>query len=160
MGVVAIKLVSGQRIQFEFECGAFDLMMDTDPANGWEEVSRDCDAWVNRWERYPYASGSHRGGVNGSQMAMPEPGFPFRKYFPADGDNFTATLDFSDINEGILPITPCSQMWLLQNGKKLPCEAFTINYTTSVLTILEIWRVPGAAYEAIYTAPVYVPPGS
>ena len=160
MGVIAIKVISGTQVQHEFECGAFDLMMESDPGNGWAEVSRDCDAWVDRWGLYPYASGNKgRSGAFPSSPAS-DPRLPFRKFFPAVDDEFTAVLDFSDINNGILPLTPCSQMFLYQNGKKLPCEAYTVNYGTSALTVAEAWRVPGAAYEAQYFAPLWVDPGT
>jgi len=152
MGVLASKIIDGDSVIRNWECGSFDLMGESDPANGWVEISRDCDSWPGRRTLYPYASGMHTGGT-GVQATSLDSGVPFRKYFSNTTDTILTDLDFSDINSGVLPSTPCSQMTLYQNGVKIPCEAFSVDYSLSTITINGEWQVPGAAYEAIYFAP-------
>lgn len=152
MGVLAFKVISGTPVTREWECGTFDLMDESDPSHGWTEISRDCDSWPRRRTLYPYASGMHTGGRTGSATTL-DASVPFRKYFANTTDTILTSLDFSDINGGILPVSPCAQMELYQNGLKLPCEAYTVDYSLSTISILTAWLVPGAAYEAVYFAP-------
>jgi hypothetical protein len=154
MGVIAIKTITGSpdyQIQREWECGSFDLLQDSDPGNGWTELSRDCDQWPQgRRTLYPYASGN-----NGSGAATNPPLFAtFRKYFPETTDAEVDELDFSDVNAGVLPSAPCQSLRLYQNGKKLPCEAYSIDYGTAIVTISAGWMVPGASYEVDFDAAV------
>lgn len=152
MGVVASKIIGGTAILRNWECGTFDLLQASNPGNGWVEISRDCDAWPpRRWTLYPYASGNNGQGTAGP----PAGGFSitYRKYFPDDDtDSTISDLDFSDINGGVLPASMCTKFRLYQNGKKLPCEAYTTDYDASTVTILEAWRVPGASYEGEFDA--------
>ncbi len=65
--VLAYKIISGYTIQKQFECGQFDILQESDPGNGWVEISRDCDAWLPaRWSLYPYASGNNGGFFSSS----------------------------------------------------------------------------------------------
>ena len=151
MGVIASKIIGGIAILRNWECGTFDLLQASDPGNGWVEISRDCDAWPkSRWTLYPYASGNNGQGQSAPPLGNLE--VTFRKYFPNETDDTISELDFSDINEGRLPASMCTKFRLYQNGKKLPCEAYSTDYGTTVITILEAWRVPGAAYEGEFDA--------
>lgn len=151
MGVLASKIIGGTAVLRNWECGNFDLMQANNPANGWTVISRDCDAWPKRrWTLYPYASGN-----NGQGQAGPPGGaltVKFRKYFQTLTDTTRETLDMSDINGGLLPSAPCTHLWVIQNGKPLPCEGYTIDFDTALITILEDWRAPGASYEVRFDA--------
>jgi len=137
------------RIEHTFECGQFDVIQANNPGV-WTEIWRDCDLGTkNRRTLWPYASGIK--GVVDANANMQLRGRHW-KYFPSSNDDFTATLDMSDVNCGQLPTDPCAWVEILQNGKKLPCSAFTINFVTSIITILAEWRVPGAAYEVLFWA--------
>ena len=151
MGVIASKIIGGTAILKNWECGTFDLMQLSNPGNGWVEISRDCDAWPkSRWTLYPYASGNNGQGQTGPPLGNLI--VTFRKYFPNETDDTIEDLDFSDINEGRLPASMCTKFRLYQNGKKLPCEAYATDYGTTVVTVSEAWRVPGAAYEGEFDA--------
>jgi hypothetical protein len=151
MGVIASKIIGGTAILRNWECGTFDLLQASDPGNGWVEISRDCDAWPkSRWTLYPYASGNNGQGQSAPPLGNLE--VTFRKYFPNETDDTISELDFSDINEARLPASMCTKFRLYQNGKKLPCEAYSTDYGTTIITILEAWRVPGAAYEGEFDA--------
>lgn len=77
----------------------------------------------------------------------------FRKYFPGQFDeDFVSLLDLSDVNSGLLPVDYCVWMEVIQNGKKLPCEAFSVNFALSSVEIESEWTVPGASYEVIFFA--------
>lgn len=154
MGVIAGKIVSGVKFIIEFECGTFDLAADSGGLDGWTEVSRDCDHWpATRRRLTPYASGPK------DQSAII---FDFndrighRKYFSTTDDTIRDVLDMSDINGGFLPTQPCVWMTVLQNMvREIPCEGYTIDYSTAEITILEEWRVPGAAYQVRFFAPLF-----
>jgi len=144
--VIAYKIIGGTAITRNWECGTFDLLQESSPGNGWVEISRDCDAWPQRrWSLYPYASGNNGQG----SIAPPAGNFTikFRKYFPNTEDDTVSVLDMSDINAGILPSSPCTHLWVIQNGKPLPCEAYTIDYGTSEIAISSAWQAPGMSYE-------------
>lgn len=155
MGVLAYKIMSippDVTIQREWECGTYDLMVESGNADGWTEVSRDCDKWPSRQTLYPYASGMHTGG-NSVIATTLDPGIPFQKEFPNTDDSIITELDFSDMNGGVLPVSPCSQMWLYQNGVKMRCGQYVVDYGTATIAIVSDYQVPGAAYEAVYFAP-------
>lgn len=149
MAVSAYKIVTGVRIERLFECGQFDLLQEN--GGGWTEIWRDCD-YLLRTSRtqWPFASGQ-KGAVE-ANIAVSDTRLRHRKYFPSDEDNFTSTLDLSDVNNGVLPSDVCAWMEVWQNGKKLPCEAFEVNFTTAIVTLFEGWLVPGAAYEVLFWA--------
>jgi hypothetical protein len=153
MGVLAIKTISGVVLKFEFECGTFDLAQENGGLDGWVEISRDCDRWpATRTTLTPYASGNK---AQSKFLYDFSERVGHRKYFPHSGDDIIETLDMSDVNGGKLPSTPCVWMTIMQNMvRKIPCEAYTIDYTTSIITIAEEWRVPGASYEVTFFAPV------
>jgi len=158
MGVLAYKIITGTpdyTVERDWNCGNFDLLQESQPGNGWIEISRDCDAWPqSRRTLNPYASGNNgKGGASPPAQSGPR----WRKYFPELGDVEASSLDFSDVNSGYLPTSMCGNFDLFQNGKKLPCEAFTVDYPTSIVTIVSAWRVPGASYEAIYDGPTIAP---
>lgn len=113
--VLAYKIISGYTIQKQFECGQFDILQESDPGNGWVEISRDCDAWLPaRWSLYPYASGNNGGYFSSSNgTVVPE----FAKYFEILDDTQLTELDLSDINSGVLPSNPSARMGIFQNGK-------------------------------------------
>lgn len=149
MGVIAWKLIteSGDTfyVEHEFECGTFDAQQET--GAGWTEIERDCDRWVNRRTLWPYASGMRYGApVRIVKSAANRK----RKYFPAVGDEFTTELDMSDVNNGIMPANYCAYLELMQNGKVIPCEGFTIDHPNKKILINAAWRVPGAAYEVTF----------
>lgn len=152
MGVLAYKIVGADQVQRDWECGTFDLMVDSDPSHGWVVIARDCDSWPARRTLTPYASGMKTGGKTSIATNL-NPSTPYRKFFSNTDDTILTTLDFSDINGGVLPPNPCNQMFLFQDGVKMPCSAYTIDYLTSVITIDTAWQTPGAAYEAVYFAP-------
>ena len=136
-------------IEHTFECGTFDLITENNPGDR-TEIWRDCDLGTkNRRTLWPYSSGLK--GVVDLDFTMPSRARHW-KYFQATNDDFTATLSMTDINCGVLPPDFCTWLELYQNGKKLPCRAFTINFLTSIITILEEWRVPGASYEVVFWA--------
>lgn len=149
MAVRAYKIVSGYRLEYTFECGQFDLANEN--GAGWTEIWRDCDLGARaRRTLYPYASGLK--GVADIDVNIAGSRLRHRKYFPSSDDSFTDTLDLSDTNSGQLPLDYCTWFEMYQNGKKIPCEAFTVNFGTAVVTINEAWRVPGAAYEILFWA--------
>ena len=140
-------------IYHTFECGAFDLIAENNPGI-WTEIWRDCDLGTkNRRTLWPFASGLK--GVADVEVNLADTRQKHRKYFPASDDSFTTDLDLSDVNNGILPANPCAWMEVYQNGKKLPCEAYTLNYATPKVVIGGEWAVPGAAYEVIFWASPY-----
>jgi hypothetical protein len=153
--VLAYKIISGYTIQKQFECGQYDILQESDPGNGWVEISRDCDAWLPaRWSLYPYASGNNGGFFSSSNgTVIPE----FAKYFANDTDTALTELDLSDINSGVLPANPAARMGVFQNGKKLPFLAYTLDYGLSKILIATDWQVPGASYEVVYRAPEFTP---
>ncbi len=137
-------------IYHTFECGAFDLIAENNPGI-WTEIWRDCDLGTKNWRKlWPYASGKK--GVVDVEVNISGTRQRHRAYTQPGDDSFVSTLDLSGVNGGVLPPNPCVWMDLYQNGKKLPCEAFTLNYSTAIITILEEWRVPGAAYEVLFWA--------
>lgn len=139
-------------VEHTFECGQYDSMIANGNAD-WQEIWRDCDMGTkNRRTLWPYASGLK--GVADVDIVIPGRQ-RHRKYFPASDDSFASELDMSDINGGFLPLNYCTYMDLLQNGKKLPCEGFGINYTLSKIVIEGEWTVPGASYEVIFWAAPY-----
>lgn len=152
MAVRAYKIVeisgTDYRIEHSFNCGVFDLMTEGG-TNEWTEIWRDCDIWVNRQTEYPYASGP-RAHWHVENTITEES--RHRAYFLASDDTFTSTLDLSDTNDGVLPSDVCRWMEIYQNGKKLPCEGYSVDPDTSVVTISSDWRVPGASYEVIFWA--------
>lgn len=133
-----------------FDCGQFDSMI----ANGntdWTEVWRDCDLATKQWRPlWPYASGFK--GVADVEINLADSRQKHRKYVQASDDTFTSEIDLSDINAGILPINRCTWMDVFQNGKKLPCEAYEVDYTLAKITIETEWRAPGASYEVLFWA--------
>ena len=139
------------RVEHAFNCGQFDKMAEDQPGNGWVEIWRDCDLMIpDRQTLIPYASGPK--GVVNADVKIADT--RLRHYFNSDGtdDAFTATLDLSGVNGGILPADHCTYMDLYQNGKLLPCQAYTVNHTTSLVTIATEWRVPGATYTIKFWA--------
>ena len=149
MAVSAYKIESGQRVERLFECAAFDAMQAS--GGTWTEIWRDCDQYtMRRRTQWPFASGPKAYLV--ANTAVADTRLRHRKYFPSDGDNFTSELDLSDTNSGVLPTDTCLWMEVWQNGKKLPCEAYSTNFGTSIVTINAAWLVPGAAYEVIFWA--------
>lgn len=154
MGVIAYKISSGVTFRYEFECGTFDLASDSGGLDGWTEIARDCDHWPStRRTLTPYASGNK--GASDIVIDFNER-IGHHKYIETTDDTMRDVLDLSDINGGQLPTTPCAWMQVIQNGKKLPCSAYTVDYTTAEITIVEAWRVPGASYEVIFYAPLAV----
>lgn len=155
MALLAYKIftVGGKdyRVEHAFECGQFDLMTEQQPGHGWVEVWRDCDLMTrSRQTLIPYASGP-KGMVNADiQIADTRQ----RHYFDQAGtdDSFTATLDLSGVNGGILPNNICAYLDLYQNGVLLPCRAYSLNPATAIITIEAEWRVPGASYTVKFWA--------
>lgn len=140
-------------IQYTFECGQFDLMQENDPGI-WTEIWRDCDLGTkSRRTLVPFASGIK--GIADVEVNLADSRQKHRKYFQASDDSFTTDLDLSDVNGGILPAIPCAWMEVYQNGKKLPCEGYTVDYTTPKVVINSEWTVPGASYEIIFWATPY-----
>ena len=136
-------------IEHTFECGQFYALDESTPGV-WTVLWEDCDLGTGRRRTlYPFASGLK--GVVDVNVSTPSRTKHW-KYFPASNDDFTATLSMADINCGKLPSDPCGWLAIYQNGKKLPCSAYSINFVTAVITILEEWRVPGAGYEVIFEA--------
>lgn len=150
MAVLAYKIISGTSVKKNWECGTFDLMMTTNPASGWVEIYRDCDAWPkSRWTLYPYASGNNGAGQYSPPIGSVQ--IQFAKYFPVDDDTQLTELDMSDINGGVLPGNTAN-IGVYQNGKKLPSVGFTIDATLSKIPIVTEWQVPGASYEVVFSA--------
>lgn len=137
------------KIEYTFECGQFDLMQENGAA--WTEIWRDCDiAGKLRRSLYPYASGllsyaDIKVDVSGQRLRH-------RKYFQTTDDTWRTTFDLSDVNGGVLPLDVCTYMEVYQNGKKIPCEAYTVNYSTAIVTLSTNWAVPGASYEVLFWA--------
>jgi hypothetical protein len=151
MAVRAYKIVSGVRVERWFECGLFDLIQETD--SSWNEIWRDCDMLTQRTRvLVPFASGPK--GFVDMEVSVADTRLRHRKYFPApeDFEEVPYLLDCSDVNNGGLPNDACAWSEVYQNGKKLPCEGYYINYTTATFVIEEVWRVMGAAYEVIFWA--------
>ena len=138
-------------IYHTFDCGPFDSMV----ANGitaWTEVWRDCDMATKAWRPlWPYASGFK--GIADVDINMADSRQRHRYYNHETTDDFVSELDLSTINDGFLPVNHCTWLEIYQNGKKLPCESYTIDYTLSKLTINTDWLVPGASYEVLFWAP-------
>ncbi len=159
MAVTAYKIIalpSEHTVQREWECGTFDLMNDTDPGNGWVELSRDCDAWrQQRRTLVPFASGNNGLGqvTNPYIPAM----LRFYKPFIAAENEIITELDLSDINGGVLPSDLCAYFDLSQNGKEIPCTALTADYGTSIVAIDPLWQVMGANYYVKFWASPYMP---
>lgn len=153
MAVRAYKIISASgtpyRIEYTFECGQFDLMQ----ANGaaWTEIWRDCDiAGKLRRSLYPFAAGllsaaDVKVDISGQKLRH-------RKYFATTDDTVRTALSLSDVNGGVLPLDICTYIDVYQNGKKIPCEGFSINHSTSTITIAAAWAVPGASYEVLFWA--------
>lgn len=137
------------QIEHTFECGQFDLIQESNPGI-WTEIWRDCDLGTKtRRTLWPYASGLK--GVVDVDVTLSSRARHW-KYFQGTNDDFTANLDLSDINDGVLPSGFCTWMEVYQNGKKLPCRAYSVNFATATVTIDGEWRVPGASYEVIFWA--------
>ena len=153
MGVLATKAISGGQISRDWECGTFDLMDESNPSHGWTEISRDCDSWPARRTLYPYASGMRTGGRTATATNL-DPTVPFRHHFPASLDEIITELDFSGVNGGVLPTSPCNQMILKQNdSREIRCEFYTVDYSVSKIYLDASVQVPGADYYAWYFAP-------
>lgn len=153
MAVLAVKNIAGNNVQRYFECGQFDLLLENG-GFGWTELWRDCDIWTQRRRTlWPFASGP-KGTANAAVVSLESTLTRFRKYFPANDDDFQPVLDLSDVNDGVLcdPLKACEFIEVQQNGKKLPCEAYTVNFVLSNITVLEPWRSPGEAYEVLFWA--------
>lgn len=149
MAVRAYATISGYTIEKTFECGQFDLMVDSGNPDGWTEIWRDCDLGTkDRRRLWPYASGLK--GTVDLDITLPERARA-RKYFQASDDTFTDDLDMST-DFDTLPTDPCVWIEVWQNGKKIPCEGFTVDYGTLIITINSEWRVPGASYEVFVWA--------
>jgi hypothetical protein len=151
MAVRAYKIVSGVRVERWFECGQFDLIQENDTS--WQEIWRDCDMLLQRTRiEVPFAAG-WKGYVD-MEISVADTRLRHRKYFayPDDPEEVPAFLDCSDVNGGGLPSDVCRWSEVYQNGKKLPCEGYYINYTTSTFVIREDWRAAGAAYEVVFWA--------
>ena len=149
MAVKAYKVISGKKVEALFECAYFDSMQLG--GGGWTEIWRDCDQYTQkRRTLWPFASGPK--SYLDLEVAVADTRLKHRKYFPSDDDNWTSELDLSDVNSGVLPSDGCIWMEVWQNGKKLPCEAYTVDFGTAIVTINEAWRVPGAAYEVLFWA--------
>lgn len=149
MAVRAYKIVSGYPIEYTFECGQFDAMQAN--GAGWTEIWRDCSIGGRlRRTLYPYASGLL--GYADLNVNISNSRQRHQKYFQETGDAWASSLDLSDVNGGFLPLDPCSYIEVYQNGKKLPCSAITVNYSTSTITIASEWLVPGASYEVLFWA--------
>lgn len=150
MAVRAYATISGFTIEHTFECGQFDLMLENGNAEGWVEIWRDCDLATNQRRRlWPYASGLK--GTADIDITLPDRARA-RKYFQAVDDTFTDVLDMST-DFDTLPSDPCVWIEIYQNGKRLPCESYTVDYDTLEITINTEWRVPGASYEVfVWTA--------
>lgn len=134
-----------------FDCGQYDSMKangDTD----WTEVWRDCDLATKQWRPlWPYASGFK--GIADVEVNIADSRQRHRKYTRPLNDTFPSEIDLSDINDGFLPANHCVYLEVYQNGKKLPCEAYTVNYSLAKIEIETEWQVPGAAYEVLFWAP-------
>lgn len=155
MAVIAYKIFTNgsdsYRVEHAFNCGQFDLLDESQPGHGWVEVWRDCDLMIpERRTLFPFASGPK--GVVESDIQIADTRLRHYKAFEDTGDSFTATLDMSTVNDGILPTDVCAYMDLYQNGKWLPCRAYTVNHSTSTITINSEWRVPGASYDVVFWA--------
>lgn len=151
MAVLAQKFIITKNVQRYFECGQFDLLQEN--GGGWTELWRDCDVWASqRRTLWPFASGP-KGSANASVIAGATLA-KFRKYFPANDDDFQPILDLSDVNGGVLcePTKACEYTEVLQNGKKLPCEAYTVNFALSRIEVYGEWASPGEAYEVLFYA--------
>lgn len=151
MGVIAQYIDPGGAVfKFEFECGTFDLADENSGLDGWEEIARDCDHWpATRRRLNYYASGPKSLSdaiFNFSERVR------FRKYFETTDDTVRDVLSLTDVNGGKLPTNPCAWIEVYQNGKSLPCEGWSVDYTAKTITISEAWRVPGAAYEVKFQA--------
>lgn len=151
MAVLATKVLFGKPATRYFECGQFDILQES--GGGWTELWRDCDIWTSaRRTLWPFASGP-KGSASAVVVSIADTRTRFRKYFPATADEeFMSVLDLSDVNSGLLPVDYCVWMEVLQNGKKLPCEAFSVNFALSRVEIESEWTVPGASYEVIFFA--------
>jgi hypothetical protein len=151
VAVLATKTLFGFPVQRYFECGQFDLLQEN--GGGWTELWRDCDVWTaQRRTLWPFASGP-KGTANAVVVSIADTRTRFRKYFPALADEeYKSALDLSDVNSGLLPIDYCVWMEVQQNGKCLPCEAFSVNFALATVNIEAEWQVPGASYEVKFFA--------
>lgn len=140
-------------IEHTFECSTFDLITENEPGI-WTEIWRDCDMGTRSRRRlWPYASGLK--GTADVDITIPARQRHW-KYFQGTNDDFVTDLDMSDINGGVLPGDFCRWMEVYQNGKKLPCRAYTIQHTPPATVLIDgEWTVPGASYEVIFWAAPY-----
>ncbi len=150
MGVIATKVLSGLQLSYEFECSEFDNMVANATTDGWAEVSRDCDHRPEKrtWEGYPYASkATNTGPVKAQTVA---PGARVYKRFDADEDEIITVLDLSDMNGGLLPSDACALYDIYQNGQRLDCTLWEIDFDTALLTIGADRQAPGVNYVVLF----------
>ncbi len=158
MGVIATKILSGYQLIFEFDCSNFDNMVANGTTDGWEEVSRDCDHKPpsREWDGYPFSSKS----TNTSEINLATnvgSGARVYKRFDADEDEVLTELDLSDMNGGILPTNVCAMYDVYQNGNRLSCTLWEIDFDTKLLAIGTDRQAPGVNYEVLFWPSVTLP---